>query len=50
MTTLVQVLSWMTLRWNSVIPAGLSDTVYNVFVVGWIDGDTPYAHEMRIAL
>lgn len=44
------VLSWMTLRWNSVIPAGLAHTVSNVLVIGGINGDIPHAHEMRIAL
>jgi membrane protease YdiL (CAAX protease family) len=44
------VLSWMTLRWNSVIPAAIAHTVSNVLVVGGINGGIPYAYEMRIAL
>lgn len=44
------VLSWMTLRWNSVIPAGVAHTVSNVLIVGGINGDIPFAHQMRIAL
>ena len=43
------VLSWMTLRWNSVIPAGIAHTVSNVLIVGRINGDTPYMYEMQIA-
>ncbi len=44
------VLSWMTLRWNSVIPAGIAHTVSNVLVVGGINSGIQYAHAMRIAL
>jgi membrane protease YdiL (CAAX protease family) len=44
------VFSWMTLRWNSVIPAGIAHTVSNVLVVGGINSGIQYAHAMRIAL
>ena len=44
------VLSWMTLRWNSVIPAGIAHTVSNVLVAGGLNGGIPFANEMRIAL
>jgi len=45
-----RVLSWMTLRWNSIIPAGIAHTTSNVLVMGSINGTVPYQHEMRIAL
>ena len=44
------VFSWMTLRWNSVIPAGIAHTVSNVLVVGGISSGIQYAQTMRIAL
>jgi membrane protease YdiL (CAAX protease family) len=44
------VLSWMTLRWNSVIPAAIAHTVSNVLVVGGINSGIQYAYAMRIAL
>jgi membrane protease YdiL (CAAX protease family) len=44
------VLSWMTLRWNSVIPASIAHTISNVLVVGGMNSGVPYAHAMRIAL
>ncbi len=44
------VLSWMKLRWNSVIPAAIAHTVSNVLVIGGINGSVEYAYEMRIVL
>jgi membrane protease YdiL (CAAX protease family) len=44
------VLSWMTLRWNSVIPAAIAHTVSNVLIASQINGRIPHAHEMRTAL
>jgi len=44
------VLSWMTLRWNSVIPAAIAHTISNVLVVGGVNGTIQYEHEMRIGL
>lgn len=44
------VLSWMTLRWNSVIPAGIAHTVSNVLISSGVNGGIPLAHEMRIVL
>jgi membrane protease YdiL (CAAX protease family) len=44
------VLSWMTLHWNSVIPASTAHTVSNVLVVGGINSGIEYAHAMRIIL
>lgn len=44
------VLSWMTLRWKSVIPAAIAHTASNVLLAIGINGIIPFAHEMRIAL
>jgi hypothetical protein len=44
------VFSWMTLRWNSVIPAGIAHTVSNVLVVGGINGGIPFVQQARIVL
>jgi membrane protease YdiL (CAAX protease family) len=41
-------LSWMTLRWKSVIPAAIAHTISNVLVVGGINRGVPFSHEMRI--
>lgn len=48
--TMNYVLSWMTLRWNSVIPAGIAHTISNVLVVGGLNGGIRLANEIRIAL
>ena len=44
------VLSWMTLQWNSVIPAAIAHTISNVIVSVGINGGVPFAHEIRVAL
>lgn len=44
------VLSWMTLRWKSVIPAAIAHTASNVLLAIGINGVIPFAHEMRIVL
>lgn len=41
-------LSWMTLQWNSIIPAGIAHTVSNVLIVGRINGDIPFTYELEI--
>ena len=42
------VLAWMTLRWKSIIPAGIAHTVSNVVVVAGINDQTPWSDELRI--
>ena len=42
------VLAWMTLRWKSIIPAGVAHTVSNMVVVSGINGLTPWSNELRI--
>lgn len=44
------VLSWMTLRCNSIIPAAIAHTVSNVLIVGGITANVPFAGETRILL
>jgi len=44
------VLSWMTLRANSVIPAAIAHTVSNVLIFGGLNGGVQFANEMRIGL
>jgi len=44
------VLSWMTLRWNSVIPGGIAHTVSNILIVSKIDARFSLHYELRIAL
>jgi membrane protease YdiL (CAAX protease family) len=42
------VLAWMTLRWKSIIPAGIAHTVSNILVVAGINYQTPWSGELRI--
>ncbi len=42
------VLSWMTLRWKSIIPAGIAHTVSNVLVVAGVSDAIPWNGELRI--
>jgi membrane protease YdiL (CAAX protease family) len=42
------VLAWMTLRWKSIIPAGIAHTVSNILVVAGINYQTSWAGELQI--
>jgi membrane protease YdiL (CAAX protease family) len=42
------VLSWMTLRWKSVIPAGITHTISNILVVAGVNIAIPWNGELRI--
>jgi|ERR1700722_1352188 len=42
------VLAWMTLRWKSIIPAGIAHTVSNILVVAGINYQTPWSGELRV--
>ena len=42
------VLAWMTLRWESIIPAGITHTVSNILVVVGINKSIPWSGELRI--
>jgi hypothetical protein len=42
------VLAWMTLRWKSIIPAGIAHTMSNILVVAGINYQTPWSGELRI--
>ncbi len=42
------VLAWMTLRWKSIIPAGITHTVSNILVVAGINDSIPWNAELRI--
>ena len=42
------VLSWMTLRWKSIIPAGITHTVSNMLVVAGVSNAIPWNDELRI--
>jgi hypothetical protein len=41
------VLAWMTLRWESIIPAGIAHTVSNILVVAGINYQTSWAGELQ---
>jgi membrane protease YdiL (CAAX protease family) len=41
-------LSWMTLRWKSIIPAGIAHTVSNILVVAGVSNAIPWHGELRI--
>jgi membrane protease YdiL (CAAX protease family) len=42
------VFSWMTLRWKSIIPAGIAHSVSNMLVVAGINDTIPWSAELRI--
>jgi len=42
------VFAWMTLRWKSVIPAGITHTVSNILIVAGINDSIPWSAELRI--
>jgi membrane protease YdiL (CAAX protease family) len=42
------VLAWMTLRWKSIIPAGIAHTVSNILIVAGINDSIPWISELRI--
>jgi membrane protease YdiL (CAAX protease family) len=44
------VLSWMTLRWHSIIPAGITHTVSNILIVSRATGEVPWNYQILIAL
>ena len=41
-------LAWMTLRWKSIIPAGITHTVSNILVVAGINDSIPWSADFRI--
>ncbi|MGC2529650.1 MAG: CPBP family intramembrane glutamic endopeptidase [Candidatus Acidiferrum sp.] len=41
-------LAWMTLRWKSIIPAGIAHTVSNMLVVAGVNHTIPWSDEFRI--
>jgi membrane protease YdiL (CAAX protease family) len=44
------VLSWMTLRGHSIIPAGITHTVSNILIVSRATGKAPWNYQILIAL
>jgi membrane protease YdiL (CAAX protease family) len=42
------VFAWMTLRWKSIIPAGITHTVSNILIVAGINGSIPWSAELRM--
>jgi membrane protease YdiL (CAAX protease family) len=42
------VFAWMTLRWKSIIPAGIAHTVSNIFIVAGINDSIPWSAELRL--
>lgn len=42
------VLAWMTLRWNSVIPAAIAHAVSNILVLAGVDGLVDWSNELRV--
>jgi membrane protease YdiL (CAAX protease family) len=42
------VFAWMTLRWKSIIPAGIAHTVSNMLVVAGVNDAIPWSGEFRI--
>jgi len=42
------VLAWMTLRWKSIIPAGIAHTISNILVVAGINDAIPWSSELLI--
>jgi membrane protease YdiL (CAAX protease family) len=46
--TMNYVLSWMTLRWKSIIPAGITHTTSNILVVAGVSNAIPWNGELRI--
>ena len=43
------VFAWMTLRWRSVIPAGIAHTVSNVLVISGVTGSVDWSLEYHLA-
>ncbi|MGB8477166.1 MAG: CPBP family intramembrane glutamic endopeptidase [Candidatus Acidiferrum sp.] len=41
-------LAWMTLRWKSILPAGIAHTVSNMLVVAGVNDAIPWSDEFRI--
>jgi membrane protease YdiL (CAAX protease family) len=44
------VFSWMTLRWHSIIPAGITHTVSNILIVSRATGEVPWSYQILIVL
>jgi membrane protease YdiL (CAAX protease family) len=44
------VLSWMTIRWRSIIPAGITHSVSNILIVSRVAGTVPWSYEIGIVL
>jgi membrane protease YdiL (CAAX protease family) len=42
------VFAWMTLRWKSIIPAGIAHTVSNILIVAGINDSIPWSAEIRM--
>jgi len=42
------VLAWMTLRWNSIVPAAIAHTVSNMLIVAGVDVLVSWLNELRI--
>lgn len=42
------VLAWMTLRWKSIVPAGIAHTVSNILIVAGINDSIPWSAELRL--
>jgi membrane protease YdiL (CAAX protease family) len=41
------VLAWMTLRWNSIIPAGIAHTVSNILIIGGLNRTISWGNAVR---
>jgi membrane protease YdiL (CAAX protease family) len=48
--TMNYVLAWMTLRWHSIIPAGITHTVSNILIVSGATGAVPWSYQILIVL
>jgi membrane protease YdiL (CAAX protease family) len=44
------VLAWMTLRWHSIIPAGITHTISNILIVSGATGAVPWSYQIWIVL
>lgn len=44
------VFVWMTLRWHSIIPAGITHTVSNILIVSRVTGEVPWSYQILIVL
>ena len=42
------VFAWMTLRWKSIVPAGIAHTVSNILIVAGINDSIPWSAELRL--